>query len=532
MLRTDTKELLNEAIAFRDLRDWERAREAFAMLHEIEGGTAITRANLALTDAEIFAEYVIANNIAVPPRATYPHLCIGLPCYRRHQKFRQLLAIICHQVAELPEFVTVRVYDNWPGEENQATVAPFLKSFGFLQYKKNFIPIGPDLNYTQIYVNGEGEFSWMIGDDDLLVPGSIAAVLDLVKMHLHTNTTLIYLPTCITNEQTDGIINPSTILPGTPELAHPLDTETAVQLINIELLRMSSCVVRRLPLSADMQQILVGYFVTTLCIALNALGEGQCAVADDVLVIYREGDKDELVEFWPTIRSDFLLRPFAALCESGHVSAAVIDPIFFDCAGLTYEKWRDSRRLESLLRAKENALNETAAAESRVRFLEGLLIDRTPAHGDAPINLLCHHQAFSSRVIDAPEGAFVTWRDATLFVKPPLSGQRTLRLEFSRIPAFGQAYLKGTARALSPEPIRVTIHMRTDMGGLVALGDVLIAAGSTVDWEAAFGNQSGFCDVVLDFVMDGMRSDNISVWCQVGALELHVRPIETVSAAA
>tara|TARA_A100001015_G_scaffold320438_1_gene446797 strand:- start:2547 stop:3467 length:921 start_codon:yes stop_codon:yes gene_type:complete len=52
-----------------------------------------------------------------------------------------------------------------------------------IKYKVNQSNIGSARNFLEVVQMADGEFVWMLGDDDLLVPGACEEIIDLIKNH-------------------------------------------------------------------------------------------------------------------------------------------------------------------------------------------------------------------------------------------------------------------------------------------------------------------------------------------------------------
>lgn len=110
-------------------------------------------------------------------------LTIAIPTYNRASYLDLCLARIIHEIARLSigqrSLVTVYVSDN-ASEDNTSRV---LARYKLLMPEKinvirNSVNIGPDKNISQCYESATTPYVWVLGDDDVILPGGLQLVLD------------------------------------------------------------------------------------------------------------------------------------------------------------------------------------------------------------------------------------------------------------------------------------------------------------------------------------------------------------------
>jgi abequosyltransferase len=118
-----------------------------------------------------------------------PLLSIAIPTYNRSACLTQLLEILLPQVGNESQ-VELIVSDNASQDDTQAVVASFQKRGLALKYKRNELNIGADANFIQCFELARGEYVWIFGDDDVIVPGGLREVLRLLE---NRNLDLLYI---------------------------------------------------------------------------------------------------------------------------------------------------------------------------------------------------------------------------------------------------------------------------------------------------------------------------------------------------
>lgn len=110
-----------------------------------------------------------------------PLLTIAIPTYNRSSCLAQLLETLAPQVAG-DSRVELIISDNASTDDTTTVVASFQQKGLSLSYSRNDANIGPDANFIRCYERAQGEYLWIFGDDDVIVPGGLHEVL----LHLET----------------------------------------------------------------------------------------------------------------------------------------------------------------------------------------------------------------------------------------------------------------------------------------------------------------------------------------------------------
>jgi glycosyltransferase involved in cell wall biosynthesis len=86
--------------------------------------------------------------------------------------------------------VELIVSDNCSADDTPGVVQAFVAGGGQCRYIRNDTNIGPDANFLQCFRQAKGKYFWLIGDDDLVVPGGLREVIRLLT---GTDYDLIYV---------------------------------------------------------------------------------------------------------------------------------------------------------------------------------------------------------------------------------------------------------------------------------------------------------------------------------------------------
>ncbi len=103
-------------------------------------------------------------------------LTIAIPTYNRANYLSRLLDSIVYDIdkAKLP--IKIFISDNASTDNTAEVVRKYQERFAFIDATKNEVNLGPDKNIANCYIESKSKFVWIIGDDDYLVPGSLARI--------------------------------------------------------------------------------------------------------------------------------------------------------------------------------------------------------------------------------------------------------------------------------------------------------------------------------------------------------------------
>ena len=108
-----------------------------------------------------------------------PLLTIAIPTYNRANCLRLLLSELAKQISD--DRVELIVSDNASPDETPKIIEDYTRQGMKFQYTRNIINVGPDANILQCYEMAQGEYVWIVGDDDVIVPGGLDWVLSVLE---------------------------------------------------------------------------------------------------------------------------------------------------------------------------------------------------------------------------------------------------------------------------------------------------------------------------------------------------------------
>jgi abequosyltransferase len=123
-------------------------------------------------------------NISQPPGFVQPKLSICIATYNRGAFIGETLDSILSQISPDVELVVV---DGSSPDNTPEVMAQYLLRHPKLRYLREQENSGIDRDYDKAVGYARGEYCWLMTDDDLLHPGSVARVLD----SLHTKPNLV-----------------------------------------------------------------------------------------------------------------------------------------------------------------------------------------------------------------------------------------------------------------------------------------------------------------------------------------------------
>ena len=108
--------------------------------------------------------------------AVRPLLTIAIPTYNRAKLLAGLLNVLLPQVADEPR-VELLICDNASPDETEAVVRGWMEGGAPVRYIRHAENIGSDANFVRCFEEARGEYFWLFGDDDVVLPGTVAKVL-------------------------------------------------------------------------------------------------------------------------------------------------------------------------------------------------------------------------------------------------------------------------------------------------------------------------------------------------------------------
>ena len=109
-------------------------------------------------------------------------LSICIPTYNRALHLRNCLNSIAQSNLQSVFEYEICISDNNSSDDTEAVVRAAQENLQ-IKYHKNTYNLGIAKNFLNVVAMAEGEFAWLLGDDDLLMPGAISFLYSLIGDH-------------------------------------------------------------------------------------------------------------------------------------------------------------------------------------------------------------------------------------------------------------------------------------------------------------------------------------------------------------
>lgn len=109
-----------------------------------------------------------------------PLLTIAIPTYNRAIYLKELLSSLAVELVGHPS-IELLISDNASSDETPTIIQEFQRDGLELRWLRNDANIGPDANFMQCFTEARGKYVWLLGDDDVVVPGAIRKIIALLK---------------------------------------------------------------------------------------------------------------------------------------------------------------------------------------------------------------------------------------------------------------------------------------------------------------------------------------------------------------
>ena len=110
-----------------------------------------------------------------------PLLSICIPTYNGAQRLESTLFAVAPQVAALNDEVELIISDNC-STDNTREIVERAREWGPIRYHRNEQNVGQARNVLLMtHELAQGEFAWVLGDDDVVRPGAVQRVIQVIK---------------------------------------------------------------------------------------------------------------------------------------------------------------------------------------------------------------------------------------------------------------------------------------------------------------------------------------------------------------
>ncbi|MEI7498656.1 MAG: glycosyltransferase family 2 protein [Candidatus Falkowbacteria bacterium] len=126
-----------------------------------------------------------------------PILSICIPTYNRHEYLARCLESVQIQTDasdELRQKIEIVISDNGSIDNTTEIVEKFQHNFSHFIYVRNQTNIGFDMNVYNVVSQATGKYCWYMGDDDMLINGSLEFMVDCLKDNKYDVVGILGLP--------------------------------------------------------------------------------------------------------------------------------------------------------------------------------------------------------------------------------------------------------------------------------------------------------------------------------------------------
>lgn len=107
-----------------------------------------------------------------------PFLTIAIPTWNRHKPLQENLLSLIKEIGNtLDDKVEVLVSDNASTDETESLCNNLCDNHSFIRYHRNPENLGANANFQNVIQLAHGQYVWLLGDDDLVVEGSLSKVI-------------------------------------------------------------------------------------------------------------------------------------------------------------------------------------------------------------------------------------------------------------------------------------------------------------------------------------------------------------------
>ncbi len=185
-----------------------------------------------------------------------PVLTIAIPTYNRKDKLEMCLQHILEETKN-SDAIEILVSDNCSTDGTEEFMREFIVRHSEINYWRNSENLGADRNFLNCYERAIGDYILLLGDDDMLLPGSIEQILVSIKK----NPVAIFLNTSELTD-TNPLRSTSPQIKEQGELIFD-DRNKILEIIGIFITFMSSFVLRTDLVRAipNKEQYIGSYFI-------------------------------------------------------------------------------------------------------------------------------------------------------------------------------------------------------------------------------------------------------------------------------
>lgn len=114
-----------------------------------------------------------------------PTLVIAIPTWNRAAYLEENLTLLCNEIKNqsLENSIGVFVSDNASDDHTADVCENFKKKYAFFDFHTQPENLGANANFATAIQKSNGEYAWLFGDDDLIVPEALNKLLEDIKQY-------------------------------------------------------------------------------------------------------------------------------------------------------------------------------------------------------------------------------------------------------------------------------------------------------------------------------------------------------------
>lgn len=132
-------------------------------------------------------------------------LTIGIPTHNRAAYLDTCLGELLNQIQPFNELIEIQVADNASSDGTKLVVEKYQKIGYDIKYHRHGINVGMDGNFRSLYENCSTQYTWMLSDDDILLPGALDKIMTLLNKN---KLGVIYLQNIWFKDYSEVVISP------------------------------------------------------------------------------------------------------------------------------------------------------------------------------------------------------------------------------------------------------------------------------------------------------------------------------------
>lgn len=169
---------------------------------------------------------------------TMPLLTIAIPTWNRAVHLRRLLDALLPMTADCAGRIEIIVSDNGSTDDTPTVLAAACRDRPDVHVLRNALNIGGDANFARCFHQAQGQYLWVIGDDDIPKTGFIPALLDLLNRDAPD---IVYAP----SEWLPEVLYADQGRPFDPQRRITMGRSDFARYVNVWLTFISGVIVRR-----------------------------------------------------------------------------------------------------------------------------------------------------------------------------------------------------------------------------------------------------------------------------------------------